>query len=175
MTDERQGDGLWTAIERLPRGSGVIFRHYSLPPAERRALFAAVRRVARRRRLTVVRAGPTPFQGEAGVHGRSAKRSKGLRTWPAHDMAEVLAGRRAGADVILISPIFATRSHPDGRPLGVLHAARLAQAAGGRAVALGGMNATRFRRLRSAGFIGWGAVDGWQGVPPDQKRRAVPT
>src|SRR5439155_26981070 len=30
MTDERQGDGLWAALERMPRGAGVVFRHYSL-------------------------------------------------------------------------------------------------------------------------------------------------
>ena len=39
MTDERLGDGLWAALERLPKGSGVVFRHYGLAPAERRALF----------------------------------------------------------------------------------------------------------------------------------------
>ena len=37
MTDERQGDALWSALERLPRGAGVVFRHYSLPAAARRA------------------------------------------------------------------------------------------------------------------------------------------
>ena len=30
MTDERMGDGLWAALERLPRGAGVVFRHYRL-------------------------------------------------------------------------------------------------------------------------------------------------
>ncbi|RYD48780.1 MAG: thiamine phosphate synthase, partial [Sphingomonadales bacterium] len=30
MTDERMGDDLWDALKRLPRGSGVIFRHYGV-------------------------------------------------------------------------------------------------------------------------------------------------
>jgi thiamine-phosphate pyrophosphorylase len=38
MTDERLGDALWTALRRLPRGAGIVFRHYATPPAERRAL-----------------------------------------------------------------------------------------------------------------------------------------
>ena len=31
MTDERLGDQLWDAIDRLPEGAaGILFRHYSL-------------------------------------------------------------------------------------------------------------------------------------------------
>ena len=45
MTDERVGD-LLGAIRRLPRGAGVVFRHYATPAEERRRLWRAVRRVA---------------------------------------------------------------------------------------------------------------------------------
>jgi hypothetical protein len=58
MTDERMGDALWRALERLPRGAGVVFRHYRLPPVERRALFERVRAVARRRGLRLLLGGP---------------------------------------------------------------------------------------------------------------------
>src|SRR5690606_35566678 len=44
MTDERQGETLWAALDRLPRGAGVIVRHYSLPMRARRRLFARFRR-----------------------------------------------------------------------------------------------------------------------------------
>ncbi|MBX9860075.1 MAG: thiamine phosphate synthase [Sphingomonas sp.] len=169
ITDERLGDGLWTALDRLPRGGGVIFRHYSLPTGERRILFAQIARVARRRGLILARAGTTPMRGEQGVHGRSLKQGRGLRTWPAHNLREVIAGRRARADAILISPVFPTRSHAAQRPLGVMQAARLAQAARGKAVALGGMNPSSFRRLGAAGFIGWAAIDGWLGNGPTRR------
>lgn len=158
LTDERLGDRLWPALDRLPRGGIVVFRHYSLPPAERRALFGAVRRVARARGLRLVVAG-AGLRGASGVHGRDPRRRRGLRTWPAHDAGEVIAGRRAGADLILISPVFPTRSHPGARVLGPLRAMALARLAPGRAVALGGMDAKRFRRLR--GFVGWAAIDAW--------------
>ncbi|HWU95447.1 MAG TPA: thiamine phosphate synthase, partial [Sphingomonas sp.] len=83
MTDERMDESLWTALERLPRGGGVVFRHYGLGPAERRALFAKVARIARRRRLVLIRAGANRLgRGEDDVHGQ---RGHGLRTWPAHD------------------------------------------------------------------------------------------
>lgn len=161
MTDERMGEALWAALERLPRGAGVIFRHYSLPIAARRALFAAILRVAKRRRLVLVRAGATPMHGEQGVHGRSVKRTRGLRSWPAHDLREVVAGHRMGADAIFISPVFPTRSHAGQRALGVVRAAHLARAADGRAIALGGLNAATMRKLSGAGFVGWGAIDAW--------------
>ena len=57
MTDERLGDALLPAIVALPRSAGIIFRHYSLPPAERRALFDRVRRIARQKRLMLLLAG----------------------------------------------------------------------------------------------------------------------
>ena len=41
MTDERLGVRLWEAIDRLPSDSGIVFRHYSLGAAARRALRAS--------------------------------------------------------------------------------------------------------------------------------------
>lgn len=145
MTDERMGAGLWTALERLPRGSGVVFRHFATPPAERSAILAQIDRIARRRRLIVIRsgvAGQTPL-----LH-------------PAHSLREAVAARRAGADLVLVSPIYPTRTHPGARTLGPVRAAMIARAAGIPAIALGGMNAARFKRLRSLGFAGWAAIDG---------------
>lgn len=162
MTDERMGDGLWPALARLPRGSGVIFRHYGLDRATRAALFAQVARVAARRRLVLVRAGEGRLGAcEQGRHGRSARHHPGLKTWPAHNPREIIAGRRAGADLIFISPVFATRSHPGGRVLGPLRAALLARYSAGCAIALGGMDRKKFRRLPGQSFRGWAAIDAW--------------
>jgi thiamine-phosphate pyrophosphorylase len=163
MTDERQGDGLWRALDRLPRGSGLIFRHYGLAPAERRLLFERVRRVARRRRLVLVLAG-SPRLAIAwradGVHGRSPHRPARplVRTAPAHGAVELVKARRAGASLIFLSPVFATRSHPEGRPLGPVRFGILAQGRG-RIAALGGMNVRRGRRLTRLGSYGWAGID----------------
>ena len=145
MTDERMGPALWTALERLPRGSGVVFRHFATPPAERTAIFTRLSRVARRRRLIVVR---------AGVKGQSPD------LHPAHSRREAVSARRAGADLVLVSPVYPTRTHPGAPALGPIRAAMIARAAGVPAIALGGMNASRFKRLRALGFAGWAAIDG---------------
>lgn len=157
MTDERMGEALWAALRRVPPGGGVVFRHRSLAPGERLRLFVRVRRIARARGLTVVSAGGR-LPGADGVHGTS--KGGGLRTWPAHDRDEVLAGMRRGA-LPFVSPVFATRTHPGAPALGVRRAGRVAGAAGGAAIAMGGMDAARWRRISRHGFAGWAAIDAW--------------
>lgn len=159
MTDERMGDALWTALERLPRGGGVVFRHYGLPLAERRALFARVAKIARRRGLLLVRAGPQRLgRHEAGVHGQ---RGAGLVTCSAHSRREAVAAIRKGADMLFVSPVFATRSHPGAPALGPIRLGRMIRGLGVPVIALGGVNPARASRLHGFGIHGWAAIDAW--------------
>ncbi|CAN5338062.1 hypothetical protein BH10PSE15_BH10PSE15_05050 [soil metagenome] len=159
MTDERQGDDLWPAVARLPRGAGIVFRHYATPLAERRALFARLAHIARRRGLVLVRAGDVRLgRREDGAHNA---RGSGLTTRSAHDRREAVAARRAGAAAIFVSPVFSTRSHPGTRALGPLRAAAIGRGLHIPVIALGGMDAHRSTRLDSLGFHGWAAIDAW--------------
>jgi len=171
MTDERMGDDLFAAIGALPAGAGIVFRHYATPPARRRALFARVARLARRKGLILVRGGTLPLAGGDGAHGKGRLRPGDIRTWPAHSRAQALAGRSAGADALFVSPVYPTRSHPGATALGPLRAAAIGRGLGIPMIALGGMDPARFGRLRRLGFHGWAAIDAWL---PDQKRKAVP-
>jgi len=155
MTDERQGNGLWDALVRLPEGGGVVFRHYSLPEPERRALFEEIRTVAQKRDLVLLSA-RTRFPGADGVHNGPGP---GIRTASAHSLGEIRRAQRRGADLIFLSPVFATRSHVQARPLGPIRFASLARRTQLPLVALGGMNETRFRALRGA--YGWAGIDAW--------------
>lgn len=170
MTDERMGERIWVALARLPRGGGVVFRHYGLPLAARRALFARVARVARRRGLVLIRAGSVRLgRDEAGVHNI---RGIGLRTAAAHTRPEAVAAVREGADLLFVSPFFATRSHPGARFLAVRRARRVYAGLPVPVIALGGMDEARFRQVRRIGVSGWAGIDAWA---RDQKRKAVPT
>lgn len=167
MTDERMGDGLWAALERLPRGAGVVFRHYRLSGPDRRALFERVRRVARRRGLILLLAGSerlaTAWRAD-GAHGPSPRRRSArplLRTAPAHDRKEWLAACRSGCDFAFVSPIFATRSHPGAEALGPVRAGLLLGGDRRKAVALGGMTAARAQTLRTLGITRWAAIGAW--------------
>ncbi len=158
MTDERLGDGLWAALRALPPGSGVVFRHHATPAAERRLIHRRVWRIAKARRLVLLVAGGV-LPGN-GVHKRG--RGLGWRSWPAHDRAEAVRGRNAGADLLFISPVYPTRSHPGAPSLGPARAVRIGRGLGLPVIALGGMDAKRFRRLRGR-FQGWAAIDAWAG------------
>jgi thiamine-phosphate pyrophosphorylase len=168
MTDERLGDALWPAIMALPRGAGIVFRHHATDLAARRILFARIRKLAQRRGLVLIRAGAWRMPGEHGVHNHA---SPGLRSAAVHSLAEGIAARRLGAELVFISPLFATRSHPGAAALGPLRAATIARHVGLSAIALGGMNARRFRRLKALGFHGWAGIDAWtvQGVSTDRR------
>ena len=164
MTDERQGDALWDALANLPRGSGVIVRHYGLTPKERRVLIAKIRKIARRRDITLVVAGSAKQAAATkadGWHHRSAHAPPRnlLRTVAVHNRRELVTARRAKADLIFVSPIFATDSHPNAKSLGRIRFGLLTRDAQIAVVALGGMNARRAKSLEAIGIYGWAAID----------------
>lgn len=165
LTDERLGDRLFPALERLPEGAGVVFRHYSLAEPERHRLFDAVRAVAEDRDLVLLLAGSAEearMWGADGSHGRGA--GAGLRSAPVHDYQELRAAERTGADFVFISPVYSTRSHPGAPGMGLACFAWLARRTRLPVIALGGMNPIRGRRLASFGAYGWGAIDAWAGA-----------
>jgi thiamine-phosphate pyrophosphorylase len=155
MTDERQGEALWAALERLPHRSGVVFRHYSLSQSERRRLFGQVRSVARQRGLMLLVAG-APLPGGDGTHGRPGR---GLRSASVHNLRELKAAERAGADLVFLSPVYSTCSHPGAAELGRHRFALLAHQAKVPVIALGGMDAEK--ALALGGAYGWAGIDAW--------------
>lgn len=160
LTDERQGEAMWAAIARLPRGAGVIVRHYSLPLPDR----LEMARCIRSGRRFVAFAGTEQEAQRAGaqaVYGASRHRGGLPRLYPVHNRAEIAAADRAGAARLLLSPVFPTRSHPHARTLGPRRFALLAHATRTPIIALGGMTSTRFRRLETLGAQGWAAIDAW--------------
>lgn len=165
MTDERVApERLLAAVARLPKGrAGVVFRHYRTGRAERRALFERAAAVARRRRLVVMLAGPARDAvgwGADGWHGRGLARGGLLHSMAVHDARELVAAKRAGADLIFLSPLFPTRSHPGGGALGRVRFAELARTALMPVMALGGVRVGDGPMLTAIGAAGWGAIDG---------------
>lgn len=173
MTDERMGDALWSSLEALPRGSGVVVRHYTLGKEARAALFARILPSAKRRGLVLLVAGD-PMPGADGVHGRNPARRPGLiRSAPVHGMRELRRAIAAGVDLIFLSPVFPTRSHPGAKALGTMRFAALARRAPMPVTALGGMTRTKAPRLDRLGAHGWAGIDGL--TRRNQNLKAVPT
>lgn len=161
ISDARNDAALEIALARLPRGSGLVFRHYHLDPAARRARYRRLRALAKAHGHVVVLSGDAGLArrwradgayGPGGVLGRGAAL---LRLVTVHSLRELARARRA--DAVLLSPVFPTRSHPGGRLLGPLRFRLVAARARVPVIALGGMDATRARRLR---WPRWAAIDG---------------
>ena len=128
--------------------------------------------VARRRGLVLL-AGADPRLahriGASGVHlpERLALRAGAIRrarpgwivTAAAHSLPAARRARAAGADAVVLSPVFPSRSLSAGAPLGAARLAGWVRAGTGPAYALGGVSERTAKRLLGTGVIGLAAVD----------------
>ena len=157
------------AIARLPKGlCGVVLRHDGDP--HRAALGRDLARICRLRRLRLVVAGDTRLALAlgAGIHLRAGTwpdvlrpggaGRRALRTSSAHNEMETRRAARAGADVIFLSPVFPTASHPGGAALGVVRWARLAGRGRAGVAALGGIRDATVARLPARKCCAIGAI-----------------
>ncbi|MEM1195379.1 MAG: thiamine phosphate synthase [Pseudomonadota bacterium] len=164
LSDARNDAVLERALMRLPQGSGFIYRHYHLPDPDRYHRFHALRRIAKARGHCVILADSAVTASEWGADGVYGaplslwpRRANLLQLATAHNAREIALAQRKGAHAILLSPVFATRSHPGDKVLGparFLHLARLATIP---VIALGGVTRARAARL---GWPRWAAIDG---------------
>lgn len=159
MTDPRLDDGLLAAIRKLPFGSGVVFRHYQLATGERLMLFQKIHRICRQRGHILMLAGQDDWNAD-GVYGQARLRPTQLLTMPVHSVREIRNAQKLGADLMFLSPVFATRSHPGARALGVMQFAKLARLAGpAKVIALGGMTRNKAQTITNRIVYGWAGID----------------
>lgn len=176
FSDERLQNRLVDVVASLPVGSGVVLRHDDLPVGARYRLMRGVMRVARLRQLTVILAGEAAMARRWGAHGvhvryhmaarsGAARRGGFLMSMPVHNRREALRARKMRADIVFISPLYATRSHDGAAYLGDAAWRRLARDVGGaQAAALGGMSAAAARALNRKrgsfhGRAAWAGID----------------
>jgi len=161
-------------LARMPRGGAVILRH-----PDRIELARLARRViprAHRFGLKVLLAGDARLAirlGADGAHLSEAQARRGplrlakakpdfLITAAAHSRRALWRATRAGADLSLLSPVFASVSHPGAHSLGVLRFLGVAQSSPVPVVALGGITHKNARRLRADGVWGLAAIGAWR-------------
>ncbi|HEY3696081.1 thiamine phosphate synthase [Phenylobacterium sp.] len=157
--------------EALPRGSAIIFRAFGAADALQRGL--RLRAVARRRRLKLIVGADARLAaalGADGVHlpqrlAHHARRLKAARpgwvvTAAAHGPRAAQRVARLGADAVVISTAFPSRSPSAGAPLGAMALSRLARRLPTPLYALGGVNDKTARRLLDAGLVGLATVEG---------------
>jgi thiamine-phosphate pyrophosphorylase len=125
-------------VRRLPLGSGILLLR-SLPASRMRRL----RQLAEQRDLTIAIEKP-------GIATR------------VHNCRELRSAMLKRTPLILLSPLYPTRSHPSWQPLPRMRAAAMARLGGRRLIALAGMNARRFAAIRDLGFEGWAGISAFR-------------
>jgi thiamine-phosphate pyrophosphorylase len=156
---------------RLPGGCGVIYRAFGAA----NALEVACRlgEIARERGLVLL-VGLDPELAEVaeahGVHlperaigdapALRRHRSDWILTGAAHGAEGLAAGRAAGLDAMLLSPVFPSQSASAGKALGLGRFSDLVEGAGLPVYALGGVNAETAPVLVGSGAAGLAAVEG---------------
>ena len=165
MTDERMGERLWEAIDRLPiKHAGIVFRHYRTPPEQRAALAARIADICNRRTLALAIAADADLARSLEaklVHNPTEVPVDLPFSRSVHSIGEAYAAAADGAALVFVSPVYPTSSHPTRKPLCRPLALKIAKAAGAPAIALGGMNALKSARLEREGFYGWAGIDAW--------------
>ena len=169
MTDgERLSDPM-PAVRRLPRGAGVVLRHYGAP--DRSDLAARLAALCRMKGLSLLIAGDWRLAmqvGAAGLHlpeamvpTRTAWR-RARRDWlitaAAHSARAVRSAERAGVDAVLVSPVFTTASHPGAPTLGRVRFARMVRDSMLPVIALGGIGNANAAGLKNSGAVGLAAI-----------------
>lgn len=156
MTDERLGAHLRDAIGRVPQGGGVVLRHHRGD----RALGLRVAEACAARGLVLAVAGDVALArtvGAAMIHNPTGEADGLLVSRSVHDEGEAITA--GTADLLFVSPIFATASHPDAAGIGIERGLTLARLAGAPGIALGGMDRRRGAQAMAAGFHGWAGID----------------
>ena len=173
MTDGARLNDPVDAAAALPRGSVVILRDYGSP--HRVDLARVLRAVCRRRGLLLLIGADSALARAVradGVHYPEAlvprsgliarPKSHWLVTAAAHSAAGLERARRAGADAAILSPVFATGSHPGRLSLGPTRFASLVRSVDLPVFALGGVTGGNAVRLLHGGAVGIAAVSAFR-------------
>ncbi len=162
MTDERMGDGLFPALEGVPTGGGVVFRHHDDP--DRTKLAQEVAGIARARGLLMCVSHDVGLARNVGaqlVHNPASPTGDLPLSLAVHTLIQADEANSRSAALAFVSPLFSTRSHPGSLPLSRDEAARIVAQLDCPAIALGGVDAQNYATIESLGFSGWAGIDAW--------------
>ncbi|MEM8799242.1 MAG: thiamine phosphate synthase [Pseudomonadota bacterium] len=161
---------------RWPTGTTVIFRTYRAPQLE----LADMLKMAARYRWELIIASPRKIAARTGTRragwhrpswsSRASRLRRSKDSAAAHSIPEAIKAARNGFQLILLSPVFATTSHPNADELGAvrlgLMTRQLRHRVGNhmRIVALGGINHDTVKQLPPGIVNGIAAMDAFGGV-----------
>ncbi len=169
MTDEVRTPNPKDLVRKMPRGTGVIFRHYDIQ--ERGDTAKNLRAICRQLGIGFFVGSDWRLAAKVNAHGlhmpaymAAAGLETGARLWlrtrkkiltvAAHSAPELRRAKAINANAAFLSPIFQTKSHLSRRPLGSVRFTALARAAKIPVIALGGITEKNIPTVYLAGCAG---------------------
>jgi thiamine monophosphate synthase len=180
FTDRKKIFDFFSAIKNLPKNSTIIIREYDLKGHEREAFAKKIIALAKIKKAKILIGKDFNLAKKLkadGVHfsdfdrlpwqffKRKSFPKKFIFSLACHSFGSLLKAQKLKTDLIFISPIFASTSHADVKPLGLKNLAKItfktknSNYLASRIRALGGVNSTNLKRLRKLGIQGFGAID----------------
>lgn len=169
LTDARRAPHPLPVARALPAGAAVILRDYGLPG--RAGLAAQLKSVCGARGVKLIIGADLALAARIGADGVHLPRwfsppgplpdgiPKGMIvTASAHDAGELVRAKNVGAGLALLSPVFATASHPEADSLGAARFKALAAASPLPVLALGGADETNANLLAGRNVAGLAAI-----------------
>jgi thiamine-phosphate pyrophosphorylase len=169
MTDDDRLPDPLAAARALPRGSMIVAR--ARDPRRLNELSRALLKLAHRNGLAVLVAADPMLAAHLGADGFHLPEARAgeaaywrprysamMITTSAHSLQALAHTRLLPVDAVFLSPVFATKSHPDRIALTPLRANLIARKANKPVYALGGIDARNARHLATDIFAGIAAI-----------------
>ena len=174
LTDENHLIDPTKFISRLPRKSGIIFRHYK--SQNRLHLAQKIKQICKDRDLTFIISKDVKLANMLNADGlhlpeylavtpnfrfRAWKNKPNkILTAAAHSRHAIMRIKNLGFDASLVSPVFETKSHQGAKCLGAVGFQSLVSRLTTPAFALGGLNNKTARFLINTSAIGIAGIRG---------------
>jgi thiamine-phosphate pyrophosphorylase len=171
MTDTKRLPDPSAYIPHLPKGSAIIIRHFTTK--EKTNLVFKIKSLCKRHKVKLLLSDDVKAAIKLGLDGvhfseKKARRhlvkppyaaaKKFIFTSACHSLWALKRAERTDLDAVLISPVFATQSHPDTKGLGALRFQCLATQTHLKCYALGGITPQTAQRLSSSKAYGFAGI-----------------
>ena len=164
FTDEDKTKDIINILHRIPSYSGIVIRNYC--SKDRKTIIKDVLKIAKRKNFIVLIASHPRVHGNInGLHlpkweykcRRNTKDQ--IISVSAHSLKDKRKIINTKADIIFLSSVFHTNSHPKRKHLGIIRFGLLARSLARPVIALGGINNKNIKKLKNFPISGVAAIE----------------
>ncbi len=180
FSDQKKVKNIEESIKKLPKNSAIIIREYHLNDKERLRFAKKIVKLTKKRGIKTLIGKNIALAKEIGADGvhfsdfdklpinlRTNRKFKKnfIFSYSCHSERSLQKAYKINPDMVFISPIFKTTSHPGTKALGLKNLAKIAFKNKNHSYlplkiyALGGINLVKLKSIRKLPISGFGAID----------------